>query len=241
MFPLLAAVVSLLTAVTVWNQYRTRKKPYQAVWAVAFTLFTIGTAAEWVGRAFGWSPLAIRLFYLSGAILTTGYLALGLVWLLRGGRTAQVTTGLVVLLSVLAAVSLWRAPIDTEAMADLGWEAMTRPPLARSIGLFFNIAGTLLLVGGTLWSAWKMRANPALRYRALGLLVLTLGVMVVAAGGSMVGVLGLSEADALAVTNALGIALMLAGIQVADRRVQAQVTAREGTSSPVGGTGSGRR
>lgn len=229
MFPLLAAIVSLLTTLTMANQYRTRKKPYQAVWTLAFALFTLGTTAEWIGRGFGWSPLTIRLFYLSGAILTTGYLALGLVWLMWGGRTAQVTSWVVVLLSLLAAVSLWQAPIDTEAMAQIGWEAMTRPPLARGIGLLFNIGGTLLLVGGTLWSAWNMRAKPALRYRALGLFVLTLGVVVIAAGGSMVGVLGLSEADALAITNALGIVLMLTGIHVADRRVR-MVTAPGGTS-----------
>lgn len=230
MFPLSAAIFSLLTTLTMWYQYVTRKKPYQAVWSFAFTLFTIGTTAEWIGRTFGWSPLTIRLFYLSGAILTTGYLALGLVWLLWGGRTAKVTSWAVVLLSVLATLSLWGAPIDSTTMAELGWEAMTRPPLARSIGLLFNIGGTLLLVGGTLWSAWNMRRKPFLRYRALGLLVLTLGVMVIAAGGSMVGVLGLSEADALAVTNAFGIAIMFVGIHVADRKVPARATAREGTS-----------
>lgn len=230
MFPLLAALVSLLITLTMWNQYRTRRKPYQAVWSLAFTMFTVGTTAEWVSHTWGWSPVTIRLFYLSGAILTTGYLALGLVWLLWSRRTAAVTTWVIAILSVLAAVSLWRAPIDTAAISELGWQAMTRPALARTIGLLFNIGGTLLLVGGTLWSVWSMRGKPVLRYRAVGLFVLTVGVMVVAAGGSMVGVLGLSEADALAVTNALGAALMLTGIYVADRRAKAPVTTRAHTS-----------
>lgn len=238
MFPLLATIVSLAITVTMWYQYRTRHKPYQAVWSVAFTLFTAGTAAEWVSHTSGWSPLSIRIFYLSGAVLTTGYLALGLVWLLWPGRIAQVASWVTALLSVVAAVSLWQAPIDLTTMAEVGWQAMTRPPLARTTGLLFNIGGTLLLVGGTLWSVWGMRGKPQLRNRAVGLLILTLGVMVVAAGGSMVGVLGLSEPDALAVTNSVGAALMLMGIRLADRK--ASTTGQVGTSSPFAGNGSGR-
>lgn len=216
MFPLLAMIVSALITAAMALQYVRRRKPYQLVWTVAFVFFTVGTAAEWVSRVWGWSPLSVRLFYLSGAILTTGYLALGLIWLQWPGKAAQAATWATVLLSAAAAVSLWQAPIDLESIAAMGWQAMARPPLARGIGLFFNIGGTLLLVGGTLASALRMRTNPALRRRALGLFILTLGVVVVAAGGSMVGVLGLAEADALAVTNALGAALMLTGILVAD-------------------------
>lgn len=209
-------IVSALITAAMALQYVRRRKPYQLVWTVAFVFFTVGTAAEWASRVWGWSPLSVRLFYLSGAILTTGYLALGLIWLQWPGKAAQAATWATVLLSAAAAVSLWQAPIDLESIAAMGWQAMARPPLARGIGLFFNIGGTLLLVGGTLASALRMRTNPALRRRALGLFILTLGVVVVAAGGSMVGVLGLAEADALAVTNALGAALMLTGILVAD-------------------------
>lgn len=209
-------IVSALITAAMALQYVRRRKPYQLVWTVAFVFFTVGTAAEWASRVWGWSPLSVRLFYLSGAILTTGYLALGLIWLQWPGKAAQAATWATVLLSAAAAVSLWQAPIDLESIAAMGWQAMARPPLARGIGLFFNIGGTLLLVGGTLASALRMRTNPALRRRSLGLFILTLGVVVVAAGGSMVGVLGLAEADALAVTNALGAALMLTGILVAD-------------------------
>lgn len=230
MFPLLAMVVSFLITVTMWLQYAQRRKPYQATWAVAFTFFTIGTTAEWLGSTWGWTPLLIRSFYLSGAVLTTGYLALGLIWLQSRPGMAKVATGITVLLSLLAAFSLWQAPIDLTAIDTLGWEAMTRPPLARGIGLLFNIGGTLLLVIGTLLSALRMRGKPQLRYRALGLLVLTLGVVVVASGGSMVGVLGLTERDMLAVTNALGAALMLGGIRLADRRVEATPTVRAGSA-----------
>jgi len=209
--------VSILITATMGLQYVRRRKPYQLVWTVAFLCFATGTASEWVSHVWGWSPLSIRLFYLSGAILTTGYLALGLIWLQWPGKPAQAATWVVVILSLAAAVSLWRAPIDLAAIPEQGWEAMMRPPVARGIGLLFNIGGTLLLVGGTLASALRMRRNPLLRRRALGLLILTLGVAVVAAGGSMVGFLGLAEQDALAVTNALGAALMWAGILVTDR------------------------
>lgn len=217
MFPLISTLISLLISAFIWQQYIRRRKPYQCVWASAFTLFAAACGAQWVAEAWGWSPFLARVFYLCGAILTTGYLALGLIWLLRPGRVARLLTLFVVVLSIVATVTLWQAPVDASAMAEIGWQALARPQVTRSISLLFNIGGTLLLAGGTIASAWGMRGKRHLRNRAAGLGILTLGVLVVAAGGSMVGVLGLSEPDTLATTNSIGAGIILAGIWLADR------------------------
>lgn len=218
MFPLIATIIGALMAVVVWYQYATRHKPYQLAWAISFTLFAAASGAEWIAETWGWTPLLARSYYLFGATLVTGYLALGMVWLLWPGRVARIVTWGVAALSVIAALSLWQAPVSVEAFEELGWEAMERPPLARVISLLFNIGGTLLLVIGTLSSWLGMRGRPELRYRANGILILTIGVIVVASGGSLAGVLSLAERDLIAITNSIGSALMLAGILIADKR-----------------------
>ena len=76
-------------------------------------------------------------------------------------------------LAVIAAISLWQAPVSIDALEEMGWEAMERPPLVRVISMLFNIGGTLLLVIGTLSSWLSMRRRPELRYRANGILILT--------------------------------------------------------------------
>lgn len=215
---LIASIFSSGIAITIWYQYFTRRKAYQLAWAIAFTLFALASIAEWVGLQWGWNAGLARAYYLFGATLVTGYLALGAVWLLWPGRAARITTGLVVVLSAVALISILQAPAAHDAFAELGWEALERPDLVRNISRLFNIGGTLLLVGGTLSSWWSMRGRPALRNRARGILTITIGVIVVATGGSLAGVLGIAEHDLIAITNATGAVIMLIGVLWADRR-----------------------
>ncbi len=224
-FPFLATLISLGIAAFVWYQYVTRRRPHQLVWAIAFTFFFLASTSEWLAGLSGWSPLLARMYYLFGATLNVGYLALGLVWLMRPGPMATVTTLIVVALSLVATVGLALAPVDLDAMPETGWQAMERPPHVRIVSLLFNIGGSLFLIGGTLYSAWTMRTKPALRYRALGLAILTLGVMIIAGGGAF------SDPNALAVTNAIGALLILTGIWTADKRVpETKIKAQAGTS-----------
>lgn len=218
MFPLLATIIGALMGVVVWYQYATRHKPYQLAWAISFTLFAAASGAEWIAETWGWTPLLARSYYLFGATLVTGFLALGMVWLLWPGQAARTVTWVIAALAVIAAVALWQAPVAVEALEELGWEAMERPPLVRAISMLFNIGGTLLLVIGTLSSWLSIRRRPELRYRANGILILTIGVIVVASGGSLAGVLSLAERDLLAITNSIGSAIMLTGILIADKR-----------------------
>lgn len=220
MFPLIASVVSTLMAAVVWYQYATRRKPYQLTWAASFTLFAAASTAEWAAGTWGWTPWLAWSYYLFGATLVTGFLALGMMWLLWPGRVAQIATWAILALSAVAAVSLWQAPVSVTALAEVGWTALERPAIVRGTSMLFNIGGTLLLVTGTLSSWLAMRNRPQLRHRANGILILTAGVIVVATGGSLAGILALAERDLIAITNSFGSAIMLTGILLADKRSQ---------------------
>jgi hypothetical protein len=81
----LAAVVALVMALALLDQWRERRRPYQLAWAVGSLLFGVAAGAEAIGAASGWSPELFKIWYLAGAVLNVGWLGLGTAFLL--GRT----------------------------------------------------------------------------------------------------------------------------------------------------------
>lgn len=214
-FPAVSLVVSGACSGYVFRQYRQRGKSYQLVWAIALACFAIGSGAEFIASISGWSPLLIRLYYLFGATLVVGYLALGTVCLSASARTARIAAAVLVALTVVAVVAVAGAPIDTEALAS-GYRAMERPPLLRAIAMTLNIGGTLVVVGGALVSGWTFLVRRQRPERAAANALIALGVLVVASGGALTGVAG-GDAAAITIANAVGILIMFAGVLLADR------------------------
>jgi hypothetical protein len=83
--PLASAVLSLVFALMLLDQWWTRRRPYQLVWAIGMLWYGISAGTEWFGGAFGWSEPLYRAWYLIGAVWVAAWLGLGTVYLL--GRT----------------------------------------------------------------------------------------------------------------------------------------------------------
>src|SRR5487761_1049896 len=62
--PLIAGAVGGAFAVVVARQYLSRRKPYQATWAVALAMFAAAAFFETAGEAFGWSDATYKGYYL---------------------------------------------------------------------------------------------------------------------------------------------------------------------------------
>jgi len=83
--PFLSSTLSFVFFLFLVDQWRDRRKPYQAIWAAGMLWYALSAGTEWIGGAFGWSEPLYRLWYLIGAIWVAGWLGLGTVYLL--GRT----------------------------------------------------------------------------------------------------------------------------------------------------------
>src|SRR5258708_11776999 len=75
--PLIAGAVGGAFAAVVGRQYLSRRKPYQAIWAVALAMFAAAALFETAGQAFGWSDGSYKGYYLFGGLLNVGWLGLG--------------------------------------------------------------------------------------------------------------------------------------------------------------------
>ena len=92
-------------------------------------------------------------------------------------------------------------------------------PGVRALTPFFNVYGTLALVGGAAWSAWIFWRKRVLLHRTIGSLFIALGAILPAFGGtfSRMGIPG-----ALYISELLGAVLMFIGFWRATTPIKGQ-------------------
>ncbi len=202
----LSAVVSAVFAGVLALRYTRRRRPHQLVWTIGLAMFTLAAAAGVLARSGGATEAEYRLFYLFGAILNVAWLALGTTYLLAPRAARRALWGLLAF-TVLASVAVFASPVDLSAAADTG-KGFDRAPLPRILAGLGSGLGSLVLVAGALWSAWRfLRARHEGR-RALANVIIAAGVLVAAAGGTaaFTGASGVVEW-----TNLAGVSLIFVG------------------------------
>lgn len=208
-FPAVAAGVALACAVVVgWDALK-RPRPERVVWFVAFLVFFVAAGAEVAGAALGWSPTLARVYYLAGAVLVVGLLALGEAYLLWPNRMPAATPGVALLVVAIAATVVWSAPVDAARLPEAGWHALERGRALVLLAVSINAGGTLVLVGGALYSAATFRANDGWNRRVAGCVLIALGAVLVALGGSLTR---FGRPEYLYLAMSAGIAVIFAGV-----------------------------
>lgn len=218
-----AALVSLLTTLLaglftllVGRQFLARRKPHQLAWALALLFFTVGTGCQFLAGWNGWNETIYRLWYLTGAILTAAYFGQGTLYLQARRRTGHVVMALLLAASLIAAVLVWRSPVDLDqALAGVSVSGAGMPRPVRLLTPLFNVFGTLLLVGGAVKSSWFFLWNGLSNSRAAGTGLIALGALVVAFGGTLAR---FSFPAALYLTELLGVSVIFAGYLLTNRK-----------------------
>lgn len=186
--PLISAIVSVIFALTVLDQFFARRKSYQLVWAVGLFMYAISAFAEFLAEANGITLLAYRLWYLFGAILVAAYLAMGTLYLLARKIVADIIMALLLIASIYAAVSLFTTSIDLSSLTHLSGRVL--PESVRALSRYLSYTGALVLVGGAIYSAvayWRKKTHP---HRVSSNLLIALGVLLPAIGGGIMRAIG---------------------------------------------------
>jgi hypothetical protein len=200
--PLITTLVSGAFAVAVAMQYARKRRPSQLAWAIGLLLFAVAAFMGYLARSGGATDIEYRLFYLFGAITNVAWLALGTVFIVapKYGRAAL---ALVLALSAVAVYAVFASPVDIAVAVDTGkgYPDGSLPRILAAIG-------SLILIGGALWSAWVFFRRRNQGRRAVANAVIALGVFIVAAGGTVAftGASGILE-----LTNLLGVSVMFVG------------------------------
>ncbi len=184
------------------------------LWGVGLLMYGVAGVMEALFAIFGWHPAVFRTWYLVGAVLVAAWLGQGTAYLLVGGRLgrvriAHVLLALLVAGSLFAAVRVLTADLDPSRMlgGEMSGDAIVTPGV-RILTPLFNVYGSLLLVGGALYSGVAYLRRGSHRHRAIGNLLIAAGAMAPAIGGSLQR---FDLVSLLALSHLAGAVLMFAG------------------------------
>ncbi len=182
--PAAAASLSLALAWQMLRRFVARRRVHELVWGATFLAFGTAAGAELYGSLFGWTPFLVRLYYLAGASLSVGFLALGTLVLLVPRSIAFVALAVVLVQSAFMVFLVLRSTVDPEAVRMAGWSALSRDGSLRALALTINVLGTMVVLIGTFGSAYSQWVSGQ-GARASGVLLIGVGTLVVATGGSL--------------------------------------------------------
>jgi hypothetical protein len=182
--PGLAALLCLTLAWSMLRRFVARHRLHELIWGVTFLAFGLAAGTELYAGELGWTPGLVRLYYLAGASLSVGFLALGTLVLLVPRRIALVALAVVLIQSVFMVFLVLRSQVDPEAVQVAGWSALSKDGSLRALALTINVLGTLVVLIGTFGSSYAqwVGGNGS---RAAGVLLIGIGTLVVATGGSL--------------------------------------------------------
>src|SRR5256886_6985518 len=64
-----ATVVSLIFAALVFNQWISRRKPFQLAWSVGLALYGVAAFTQFLAEAYGWTSSTYKAYYVVAAPL----------------------------------------------------------------------------------------------------------------------------------------------------------------------------
>lgn len=188
-FPLAAAAVSGVFGWILLRQWWAQRRPHQIAWAVALAMFGIASLAAAAGLLGGWNGGSFRTYYLFGAIINVPVLGLGTTYLLAPRRWANVAAVVVVGFSVVATVVVFSTSLLPRAGAELAGHdiphgSAVMPHPVRMMARYYSFVGFVVVVGGALWSSWRLRRQGAAHLRTIATanLLIAAGTFVVALG-----------------------------------------------------------
>lgn len=213
---ILSTLVTFAFAAAVLNRYRYKHGNHLLHWGIGLILYGLGTLTE-VILSFTFSTLALKLWYLSGAMLTAAWLGQGTVFLLVRKRGVAQTLSIILTVVSLAALGLILIAPVTSAAASYNLsqpvstqykDILTRSGIITLLTILLNIYGTITLVGGAIYSAFLFWRKKVLANRMFGNILIAAGALMPAMAGTLIKA-GL--ADWLYVSELVGVILMYAG------------------------------
>lgn len=212
--PYLSTLVTFAFTAAVYNRYRQRGGTHLLLWALGLLFYGLGTLSE-VILSLTFNAFVLKIWYLTGAMLTAAWLGMGTVHLLvRKGKVAQVTTWILAVVSLLAFLLVLTAPTLSSSYnvtlpaSEQYKDILTRSGLTIFLTILLNIYGTLTLVGGAVYSAFLFWRKKILANRMFGNVLIAAGALSPAMGGTL---LKAGYTDMLYISEFIGAILMYIG------------------------------
>ncbi|MFI5312617.1 MAG: hypothetical protein ACHQ06_00470 [Candidatus Dormibacteria bacterium] len=209
----IACAVSFVFAWVVFTRYTLSGRPAFAAWTGGLLIFAGAAGCQAAGEHFGFNAPLFRAFYLLGGVLGVIWLSMGTLFLLAPRRVAGTAALLLAAVTLALAIDASIVAVDSarlDTAAGVLGDAISRGSPLQLGAVILNIVGTLILVGGSGWSAYRLLRRRGGVDRVVCNVLLTVGALVIAAGFSAAKIAGASL-DSLGVYEAIGIVVMFVG------------------------------
>jgi hypothetical protein len=216
--PYLSTFVTFAFTAAVYIRYHRRGGTHLLMWAIGLFFYGLGTLSE-VILSMTFNAFILKIWYLTGAMLTAAWLGMGSVHLLiRKGKSAQTLTWILTAVSALAFILVLTAPTVsasfdvTRPVSEQYKDILTRNGLTIFLTILLNIYGTITLVGGAIYSAFLFWRKKILANRMFGNVLIAAGALSPAMGGTL---LKAGYTDMLYISEFIGAILMFIGFVMA--------------------------
>jgi hypothetical protein len=213
MAAIVASAISAVFAWVVFTRFTLSGRPAFAAWTAGLLIFAAAAACQAIGEHSGFDAPLFRAFYLLGGVLGVIWLSMGTLFLLAPRRVAGTATLILGVVTLALAVDAAVVHVDGSRLnttAGVLGDAISQGSALRVGAVVLNIIGTLILVGGSGWSAYRLLRDRGGADRVVCNVLLTVGAFVIAAGFSAAKLAG-GSLDTLGLYEAIGIAIMFAG------------------------------
>ncbi len=208
--PILTTFFAAFFASQLFIRYRQRGGgPHLLWWGIGMVTYGIGTFTEAFTTLAGWNPFVFRCWYVAGAFLGGYPLAQGSIYLLMNRSFANWSARIVSGLIVIGGILVFLTPLDVSLAEThrLSGQVIVWSRI-RLMTPFINIYSVVFLAGGAALSAWRYFHKPATRNRYLGNILIAVGAILPAIGGTATRY---GYVEALYVTELAGLLLIFAG------------------------------
>jgi hypothetical protein len=239
---LTTTIVSALLAFLVLKRFVLKRNGiHLLLWGIGLVLWSLAGLCE-VVLAFGWNETAFRVWYWAGALVIPPVLGQGTLHLLVRRKEILVITDIIVGVLVFASlVWVFGIPLDATAFRpgnDVGVfltesyrNILPQSPVRRVLAPVMNAYGTVLLVGGAIYSAVLFLRKQIMPNRVLGNVFIAIGGLIPAMGGTLVKAsetipeLTVMGSTLKFLSILLGVILLFIGFQLAVRDTSGQTSA----------------
>ena len=187
-YPLIVGVISLVFGAVVLSQWLTRRRPNQAIWAIALLMAAIASFA-FVAFLSSGSELQFRIYYSFGGVMMAAYLGMGSLYLALPRRAADLILAAVVIVSAIGVALVLVAPIDSAALRSLQHASgagtnVLKPGLWLVPLIVLNSFGALAVIGVALYSAYLVIRKQAPRRFAVANITIAIGTAIITEAGT---------------------------------------------------------
>lgn len=188
-WPFLTGALVTVFTVMVFIQYLRRKKLHQLYWSIGLLFYAVAAFFEAYSEYFGnWDPTVYRIYVVLAASLV-GFLGLGTLELISRNKLYP---NLYLIFNIVCLAIFFYGTFTAELNYDLLKPGITvggaalGPSLSfpRFMSLFFNIPGTLFLLGGAVLSVFRFLRKKEFAYRVQANILIAIGTMIIAWAGA---------------------------------------------------------